>query len=62
MKAGRDSKIERGVHLHDGVADARPFQVLQLGLEVLAATLAAQGHAPVSPTLEVLRGRLDELA
>src|SRR5688572_2093196 len=62
VKAGRDSRIERGVRLHDGVADARPFQVLQLGLEVLAATLAAQGHAPVSPTLEVLRGRLDELA
>lgn len=52
--------------LYDAIGDlvkaGRDFQVLQLGLEVLAATLAAQGHAPVSPALEVLRGRLDELA
>jgi uncharacterized membrane protein YccC len=62
VKAGRDAKVERDARLDSAAPDAHAFQVLQLGLEVLSATLAAQGHARVSPTLEVLRGRLDELA
>ena len=62
VKAGRDAKVERDARLDSAAPDAHAFQVLQLGLEVLSATVAAQGHAPVSPTLEVLRDRLDELA
>jgi len=62
VKAGRDARVERDARLHDAAPDARVFQVLQLALEVLAATLAAQGHAPASPTLDVLRTRLAELA
>jgi uncharacterized membrane protein YccC len=62
VKAGRDAKVERDVRLHSGEADPRAFQTLQLGLEVLAAALAAEGHAPASPTLTILRSRLDDLA
>ena len=62
VKAGRDAKVERDARLHAAEVDPRAFQILQLGLEVLAAALAAEGHAPASPTLTVLRSRLDELA
>jgi uncharacterized membrane protein YccC len=62
VKAGRDAKVERDVRLHAAPVDPRALQILQLGLEALAAALAAEGHAPASPTLSVLRGRFDELA
>jgi uncharacterized membrane protein YgaE (UPF0421/DUF939 family) len=62
VKAGRDAKVERDARLHTGEVDARAFQVLQFGLEVLAAGLAAQGHAPAAAPLQVLRERLSDLS
>ena len=62
MKAGGDAKLEREVKLHIHEPQARPLQVLQFALEVLATALAAEGHAPATPTLDVLRTRLAELA
>ena len=62
VKAGRDAKVERGLRLESGSVDARALEVLQLGLEVLAATLAAQGHAPAAPPVKVLRDRLADLS
>ena len=62
VKAGGDAKLEREVKLHIHEPQARPLQVLQFALEVLAAALAAEGHAPAAPTLEVLRTRLAGLA
>lgn len=62
VKAGRDAKVERGLRLESGSVDARALEVLQLGLEVLAATLAAQGHAPAAPPVRILRERLADLS
>ena len=62
VKAGGDAKREREVKLHLHEPEARPLQVLQFALEVLAAALAAEGHAPSAPTLDVLRARVAELA
>jgi uncharacterized membrane protein YccC len=62
VKAGGDAKLEREVKLHTHDPDPRPLRVLQFAFEVLAAALAAEGHAPASPTLDVLRTRLAELA
>jgi uncharacterized membrane protein YccC len=62
VKAGRDGRVEREVRLHAELPVARSFQILQLALPELAATLAAEGHAPASPTLDVLRTRVAELA
>jgi hypothetical protein len=62
VKAGGDAKREREVKLHVHAPEARPLQVLQFALEVLAAALAAEGHAPSAPTLDVLRARVAGLA
>ena len=62
VKAGGDAKLEREVKLHLHEPEARPLRVLQFALEVLAAALAAEGHAPATPTLDVLRTRVAELA
>ena len=57
VKAVRDVKLERSVRLETRTPDARGLQVLQLGLEILARSLGAEG-----PAHEALRRRLDELA
>lgn len=62
VKAGGDAKLESDVKLHVHEPQARPLQVLQFALEVLAAALAAEGHAPSAPTLDVLRTRVSDLA
>jgi hypothetical protein len=62
VKAGRDTKVERDAGIETGPLDSRALEVLQFGLEVLAATLAAQGHAPAAPPVQVLRNRLAELS
>ena len=62
VKAGREAKVERDAGLDPGEVDARAFQVLQLGLEALAAALAAQGHAPAAPPVQLLRERLADLS
>lgn len=62
VKAGGDARLERDVRLHDRSPGTRPLEVLQFGLEVLSAALAAEGHAPASPMLDVLRTRHAELA
>ena len=62
VKAGRDAKVERDARLQADPVDARAFQVLQVGLEVLAAALAAQGHAPAAPPVRILRERLADLS
>ena len=61
VKAGGDAKLEREMRLHAGRPHDRPLQALQFALEVLAAGLAAEGHAPAAPTLDVLRTRHAEL-
>lgn len=63
VKAGRDGRLERRLRLDEHAPDARALQVLQFGLDVLAAALAAEaqaGDAP-RPTADSLRRRLDEL-
>jgi len=65
VKAGKEIRLERRVRLEAGMLGPRALPVLQLGLEVLAGALAAEGHAPEAPprsSLEALRRRLDELA
>ena len=65
VKAGREAKLERQVKLDRSAPDARGLQVLQLGLEVLAVALAAEGHAAgaaAPPPLDSLRRRLEDLS
>jgi uncharacterized membrane protein YccC len=60
VKAGRDVRLERRLRLESSAQDVRALQILQLGLDVLAAALAAEGHAgePVPrPALEALVAR-----
>ena len=63
VKAGRDGRLERKLGLGAGAPDARAIEVLQLGLDLLAAALAAEGHGAVleRPSLAALRSRLEEL-
>jgi uncharacterized membrane protein YccC len=58
VKAARDAKLERRARLDAEVPDAHALQVLQLGLEILAALLREE--AP-QPSLPALRRRLDAL-
>jgi uncharacterized membrane protein YccC len=65
VKAGLDGRRERRVRLEPRVPDASALATLQLAFEVLALALAADGHSPAQaprPSIEALRGRLDELA
>jgi uncharacterized membrane protein YccC len=65
VKAGLDGRRERRVRMEPSVADAAALQALQLGFEVLALALAADGHSPAQApraSIEALRRRLDELA
>jgi uncharacterized membrane protein YccC len=62
VKAGRDAKVERDTGVDTAEIDKRAFRVLQFGLEVLAAALAAEGHAPAAPPVQVLRERLSDLS
>jgi uncharacterized membrane protein YccC len=60
VKAGRDSRRERRLRLAPTAQDAAAFEILQLGLDVLAAALAAEGHAGEAlprPALEALVAR-----
>jgi hypothetical protein len=72
VKASRESALERRLRLHReaptdmpaGMPTTRGLQIVQLGFDVLAAALAAEGHAPAGeprPPLEALRGRLEAL-
>ena len=63
VKAGRDGRLERKLRLEAGAPDARALEVLQFGLDLLAAALAAEGHgdAGARPPLESLRSRLEGL-
>jgi len=63
VKAGRDGRLERKLRLEAGAPDARALEVLQFGLDLLAAALAAEGHgdAVARPPLESLRSRLEGL-
>ena len=63
VKAGRDSRLERRLGMDADAPSARALKILQLGLDLLAAVLAAEGHggALARPSLEALRTRLDEL-
>jgi uncharacterized membrane protein YccC len=45
VKAGRDARLERRLRLARTGHDAAALEILQLGLDVLAAALAAEGHA-----------------
>jgi uncharacterized membrane protein YccC len=62
VKAGREAQVERNARLDSSPVDARALQVLQFGFEVLAAGLAAQGHAPAAAPVHILRDRLAELS
>ena len=63
VKAGREGSLERRLHLAEGEPDARGLRVLQLGLEILAVTLAAEGHgAAPGASVAALRQRLEALA
>jgi uncharacterized membrane protein YccC len=63
VKAGRDGRLERRMRLDADAPDARALEVLQVGLDLLAAALAAEGHgdAGARPPLESLRSRLEGL-
>lgn len=63
VKAGRESGLERRLHLAEGEPDARGLRVLQLGFEILAVTLAAEGYgAAPGVSVVALRQRLEALA
>ena len=68
VKASRENALERRLRLHAaqpaGIPDSRGLRIVQLGFDVLAAALAAEGHAPADeprPPLEALRRRLGAL-
>jgi uncharacterized membrane protein YccC len=63
IKAGRDSRLERKLRLEADAPDARALEVLQLGLDLLAAALSGEsrGDPGPRPTLDVLRRRLEAL-
>jgi uncharacterized membrane protein YccC len=60
VKAAREGNLEKRVfHAHE--PDPHALQVLQFGLEVLAAALAAEARADQRPAADSLRRRLAEL-
>jgi uncharacterized membrane protein YccC len=63
VKAGRDGRLERKLRLEAGAPDARALEVVQLGLDLLAAALSSEsrGDPGPRPTLDALRGRLEAL-
>jgi len=63
VKAGRDGRLERKLSLDAAAPDARALEVVQVGLDLLAAALSSEssGDAGPRPTLEVLRNRLEAL-
>ena len=65
VKAGREGTLERRLRLMSERPDARGLQVLQLGLDLLAASLAeecAVPQAPPRPAFEAFRRRIEELS
>jgi len=63
VKAGRDGRMERKLLRRAEAPDARALEVLQFGLDLLAAALSAEspGDPGPRPTLEALRTRLEAL-
>lgn len=64
VKIAREAKLERRVELDTGAPEAHALQVVQLGLDVLAAALAEECRVPEAPSrsaFDALRRRLDEL-
>jgi uncharacterized membrane protein YccC len=64
VKIAREAKLERRVELDTGAPEAHALQVVQLGLDVLAAALAEECRVPEVPSrsaVDALRRRLDEL-
>jgi uncharacterized membrane protein YccC len=64
VKIAREAKLERRMELDTGAPEAHALQVVQLGLDVLAAALAEECRVPEAPSrsaFDALRRRLDEL-
>jgi uncharacterized membrane protein YccC len=64
VKIAREAKLERHVELDTGEPEAHALQVVQLGLDVLAAALAEECGVPKAPSgssFDALRRRLDGL-
>lgn len=65
IKLAREAKLERRVELDTGAPEAHALQVVQLGLDLLAAALADECRVPETESrrsFEGLRRRLDELS
>ena len=65
VKAGREGILEQRLGLTSERPDDRGLQILQLGLDLLAASLAEECGAPQTvprPPVEALRRRLEELS
>lgn len=65
VKLAREAKLERRVELDTGAPEAHALQVVQLGLDLLAAALADECRVPETESRRSfagLRRRLDELS